>query len=157
MIRLATPDDVEPMLELGRRMHAESPVYAPHPFSDHMVRDFIHRAIADHMRYAAVAPMPAGRAAPLAGLMIGMIDVHFFGPTLIAQDQALYVAPEARGAGLAGAFLDHFADWARDAGAKVAVFATSAVPPRDRADDPLAHMCESRGYEQVGKSFQRRL
>lgn len=70
-------------------------------------------------------------------------DVEFDGTRLSAEVKRMYVAPGARGLGLARAMLAHLEDTARDAGAEAMVLETGLRQPEAIA------LYESAGYTQV--------
>jgi GNAT superfamily N-acetyltransferase len=67
-------------------------------------------------------------------------DVEVDGTSLTAEVKRMYVAPQARGLGLARAMLGHLEDTARAAGAEVMVLETGARQPEAIA------LYESSGY-----------
>jgi ribosomal protein S18 acetylase RimI-like enzyme len=71
-------------------------------------------------------------------------DVLVDGSSLTAEIKRMYVAPGARGLGLARAMLTHLEDTARASGAEVMVLETGMRQPEAIA------LYESSGYQQIG-------
>jgi len=113
-IRPATIEDLPALIDLGRRMHQESPRFSRLSFNDEKVRNLL--------MMATVSPnyclLVADNDGELMGGFAGFIAAHWFSDDLVASDLALFVQPGRRG-GMAGARLvKAFIAWAHDHGAK---------------------------------------
>jgi GNAT superfamily N-acetyltransferase len=113
-IRPATIEDLPALLELGRRMHQESPRFNRLSFNDEKVRNLL--------MMATVSPnycmLVADNDGEMVGGFAGFIAAHWFSDDLVASDLALFVQPGRRG-GLAGARLvKEFIAWAKERGPK---------------------------------------
>lgn len=93
MIRFATEQDVDALVALGARAHAESPRYRDLPFDAGHTEDFARAAI-DHKWSAVLVAEEDGQ---LVGVFIGTVIPHYFSTTRIGSNLVLYVAPERRG------------------------------------------------------------
>ncbi len=112
-IRQATLDDIPMLMEMGKRMHQESPRFRMMDFSE------------DKCRQLGEALIPSGsifiaeKEGEAVGMMIGFITEHYFGYDLMASDLAVYVVPEHRGGSLGVRLIKVFEQWAEDNGARV--------------------------------------
>lgn len=70
-------------------------------------------------------------------------DVEAFGTRLTAEVKRMYVAPAARGRGLARAMLSHLEEQARESGAETMVLETGTAQPEAMA------LYESAGYTRI--------
>ncbi len=80
--------------------------------------------------------------ASLGGSAVGCGALKPFpdGPTDVAEVKRMYVAPAARGRGVARAVLEHLEDWARARGYRIARLETGARQP------DAIHLYETAGY-----------
>lgn len=141
--------DIPTLVELGRRMHAESPRFA--------------RLAFDPQRLTAVAagliPNPdccilvGDNDGLLIGMFVGFVMQHFFSTASYASDMALYVTPEERGGTLAVRFLRRFESWAHDKGAAECVPGISTEVEVERT----ARLYERLGYKRSGLIMRRTL
>lgn len=113
MIRSATPDDIPRMIELGRAMHGESPVFCRLRFDADKLAATISNAIASAAGFAYVAE----QGAEVVGGMLAVITPHYFSHDLVACDLALFMAPEHRGGMAAVRLINAYAKWAEYHGA----------------------------------------
>lgn len=112
-IRLATSDDLAEIARLGRLMHDES-TFAPMDYDVDRVKETIGDLI-DKKQFVVVAEDNNG---DIVGGMAGMVTQSWFGSDMVANDLALFVAPDRRGGLLAARLIEAFVMWARLAGAK---------------------------------------
>lgn len=115
MIRAATLEDIPRMVELGRVMHGESPVFCRLRFDGAQLASTIASTIASPAGFAHVAE----HGGQVVGGMLAMVAPHYFSPDLVACDLALFMAPEHRG-GMAGVrLISAYVGWAESMGAAV--------------------------------------
>lgn len=148
-VRYARMSDVPALVELGRRMHAESPRFV--------------RLAFDPQRLAGVATnlipnkdcciLVGDNDGPLIGMFVGFVMQHFFSTASYASDMALYVTPEERGGSLAVRFLRRFESWSRDKGAAELVPGISTEVEVERT----ARLYERLGYKRSGLIMRRSL
>jgi GNAT superfamily N-acetyltransferase len=106
MIRSATFDDIEAIVALGARMHAESR-YSFMPFAPELLACTIGRLVADGNGFAVVGEEDG----TICALMLGGLAEQWFSYTLMAFEYAVYVAPERRGSMIAVRMLQAFKNW----------------------------------------------
>ena len=125
-----TNDDLGDIMEISRRMHAESPNYRDLPF-DHIA---VGAWAAMHIRADNMAAW--GVRSPrdeLIGGMFARIEPTYFGPATVAIEDALYVAPNYRGSRAAHRLLGAFAFWAKENNVDRMVVTPSTGINEDRA------------------------
>lgn len=142
MIRPATLADVAPLVELGARMHEESPRFSRLEFSADRLGATLKLLIESEAGFVHV--FESGGL--LLGGMVATIVPHWCSTDLVATDLALYVVPEARG-GMAPARLVHrYLQWAHDRGAKlVQIGVTTGVHTEE-----TARLLEALGLRRCG-------
>lgn len=148
-IRYARPTDVPALVELGRRMHVESPRFARLAFDPERLASVASNLIPN--KDCCVLVGDAGGV--LIGLFVGFVMQHFFSTASYATDLALYVTPEERGGTLAVRFLRRFEDWARTTGAAEIVPGISTEVEVERT----ARLYERLGYKRSGLIMRRSL
>jgi GNAT superfamily N-acetyltransferase len=119
MIRPATAEDFNTLLELGRAMHAES-WYRYLPFDDVKLHGVFEKLITDGYLRIHVAPNGS-----IDGGMAGYIGEFWFCTEKIASDYALFVRPNHRGSFTAVRLIQDFIEWAKERGAQEVSLAQS--------------------------------
>jgi GNAT superfamily N-acetyltransferase len=148
-VRPLDPEDVDRLVELGERMHAEG-AFAFLPFDREKVRLFA-------LRYAAPAPDRLGLVAELDGRLIGMfagrLAEYFFCHEKIASDMLLYIEPEARGSTAAGRLMRAYRAWAIERSAREVCLGTS-----NQVQGPATgRFYEVMGFHKAGALYKERL
>lgn len=113
MIRDMTGADIPEVLKLARLMHDESRFSGVFPFDEHKVHGILAHAIESE----AFAAWVADDGDELAGGFVGLATEQWFSTAIVAQDLAMFVRPERRGACVGVQFVERFKAWARDQGA----------------------------------------
>ena len=111
MIRHATPDDLPRLKEMGRAMHAESPVLSVFEID----MDKVEQSIVFGMKKGVVL-VHLDAAEAIDGVFLGVVNEWWFSRRLMFCDLAFYVVPESRGGLVAFRLLRAALDWARDQG-----------------------------------------
>ena len=145
-VRRMAEQDIEPMVEMGAAMHAES-AFAPLDYSREKCRLLCRRYI-EHpdANFGAVASLEG----QLVGMYMGYITPYFFGNDTIATDILWYVRPEHRGSRAGMLLLSAFQDWAREQGAaEVCAGVSTAVEP-----EKTGAALERWGYRHVGGIYK---
>jgi GNAT superfamily N-acetyltransferase len=139
------PAELAEVILLASEMHAESPAYRDMPFDPVQTGGWI----AMHIRLEDMAAWgvwtPTGE---LAGVMFASVAETFFGPTLLAQEDGIYVRPKYRGTTATAALLvERYLAWARQKGAfRADVTLTAGI------DDSRAFAFFARyGFTRVGQ------
>lgn len=117
MIRDATHDDVLILLELGRRLHAESPRFSRLAFNDEKAGNFLRFLIESPDGWLVVAEKE-GR---VVGGMAALAYSEWFTHDKIVADVSLFMLPEHRGSFLSARLIRAFDVWSAGTGAKYAV------------------------------------
>lgn len=112
MIRSATPADIPTLLALGEAMHRESPQFAPFKWSAHKVSQLIEWLIQDEDGMALVCECDG----EIVGGFLCVIAEQFFSFDRFAQDYALFVKPDRRGAHAGKQLIEEFKAWAKAKG-----------------------------------------
>lgn len=143
MIRLATVDDIEAVLRLGRQMHAEG-AFRSVALDEDKVRDMIGRCIAH-----GFACVNEGREG-VDGLLLGHVAEFWYSRATCASDLAFYVRPDRRGSIAAVRLIQAFVAWGRDAGAAKVVIAQSSGVRVEEA----THLLTGMGFAYRGGVFE---
>lgn len=149
MIRQATLADVAAMVELGRSMHDESPLWSRLRYNPEKVAVIIERLITLEGGFAWVG----GSNGSLAGGMIGFAEEHWMSGDRVATELALFVERTARGALLAGRLLTAFVAWAETEKARLVLAGASTGLEPERT----AQFYERFGFSRNGAIALERL
>lgn len=137
MIRAATNDDVPRMVELGELMHAESPRWSRLSYDRGKVAALLADLIASPEGFAWVACDESGG---VVGGLIAFIGEHWSSRDRVAQELALFVEQNKRGA-LCAARLIAVADaWAEGCGVKWLEAGTSSGVAPERTTQLYEHL-----------------
>ena len=147
MIRPATMHDIPALLELGRAMHAESPVFRWFAWSNAKVGELIEWLIASDDGLALVYD---DGGAIVAGFL-GVITEQFFSHDRFAQDYALFVAPTARGTNIGRKLVLQYRAWAAAAGVPATIGVSTGVEV-----EATGMMLESCGFDRYGALYEAR-
>jgi GNAT superfamily N-acetyltransferase len=146
MIRVATPDDFSALLDLGRKMHAESR-YREYSLDDDKLLQHFNAARANGFLivFERVGKVEAGF---LAG-----IGEMWFGRDLAAFDLAMFVQPDRRGGFIAAMMIEAYIEWAIQSGAKeISIGTTTGVNT-----EAACRLYEKVGFEPVGSAYRMRV
>lgn len=116
MIRRATTADVAALVELGRAMHAESPTHSRLSFSAARVTQLVSSMIARPLTALVLVSENEG---VIDGAALAHIEPHWYSDDLVAQELAVYVAPNKRGTLRAARLVASIDAWACAMGAKM--------------------------------------
>lgn len=147
MIRPATPKDIHALVDLGRRMHDESPHYSRLKYSPVKVGIMIERLIELENGFVWVGD----RDGDIVGALLGICDEHWMSSERVATEIALYVAQDYRGAILATRLLTEFMTFATYQRAKLTVVGASSGLDNER----VAAFYERFGFERVSIGLER--
>lgn len=100
MIRAGTPQDVDVMIDLGRKMHAESPRFSLRKFCPEVVRATLNQLLSIDGGIVLLYE----RDGHVIGGFLGLIGQDWYSTDLVANDYALFLDPDHRG-GIAAARL----------------------------------------------------
>jgi len=115
MIRAATIDDTQALLELGRRMLEEAPNFRALPFSASRLEATLLRLIGDDEALVTVAE----RDGIVIGALIAIASVHWASEVAVVSELAFFVVPEARGALVALGLIARLKEFTLECGAKL--------------------------------------
>jgi GNAT superfamily N-acetyltransferase len=147
-IRKAVEADIPTLVELGRRLHDESPHFVRYEYSSEKVAALARRLIVGE---SLLSPPPGGVLVAelegrIVGMIVGLVIEHFFGSSRFATDLTFYVAPEHRGGSTAVRLIRAFEEWARENGAQYFVPGTSTEIQPERTLELYKHL----GYRLSG-------
>lgn len=142
MIRDATEDDVPTLVELGRLMHAESPVFSRLTFDPERFSVTVRNTIQSPAGFAKVVETEG----QVVGGMLAFVIPHFCSSDLVACDVGLFMHPDFRGGTGAARLLTLYRAWADEHGAKIIQLGimTGVQVQRTQA------MCERMGWALSG-------
>lgn len=142
-------EDIDAIIEMGLRMHAES-AYSFLPFE----REKVRRTVVSFLEDTA---NQCGLVADNAGCLVGMLGGHtgdyFFCDTLVAYDAVFYVEPDYRGSTVAPRLIRAFREWAISRGAAEVCLGISTNVNAART----GKFYERLGFQQVGSIYKQRL
>ena len=145
MIRVATLDDIERIVEIGKVMHQES-AYKDLPFDAEKVSHLMAGLID-----GAGVVFVAERAGHIIGGFAGGISEFWFCTSLHAFDFGLFILPEHRGGSAAIRLLAAFEHWAKDSGA---VWCDVGITTGVHLEQST-RLYEKLGYNQSGILFRK--
>lgn len=143
MIRQATHDDIGMLLGFAEAMHAASPRYRRLKFSPEKMEQTLLVLLDSAAGFLRIAVADDGRC---VGVMAGVVAEHWLSTDSVATDLALFVTPDARGAGAADALVQAFKMWASECGAVWPQVGVSA----GIADAEAVRLYERNGFKQCG-------
>lgn len=115
LIRDATPDDLDLLMDIAQAMHQESPRFSKLAFSEAKVLQL----------YVGLMELPNGLLAVaekdgvVVGGVAGIVTEHWFSTDLTANEFAVFILPEHRGGMTAARLVQHYVQWAKAQGAKL--------------------------------------
>ena len=154
-VRIGTHEDIPAVVDLGARLHAESPTYRDFPYSRIKVRAVLQQCVGTLMAPAEDAVMlVAEEDGRLIGMLLGYLTEGVFVEDLvIATDLTFYVEPEHRGTMAAVRLLKAFEVWARTHGA---THIAPGISTRIN-DERTQRFYERLGYASSGMSMTKRI
>ncbi|MFT3720415.1 GNAT family N-acetyltransferase [Pseudorhodoferax sp.] len=111
MVRNATPEDLDALVELGAVMHAESPRFSRLAFAPHVLRATLLHVMAEHFL------MVAEEGGKIIGGMAAVCAPHWSSLDRVATDLALFIHPDHRGGIAPARLVNQYRIWARAKGA----------------------------------------
>jgi GNAT superfamily N-acetyltransferase len=149
VIRPVRYEDIDEIIEMGARMHAES-AYDFLPFDRDKVRHLI-TTYAENPESRCV--LVAEEKDILVGMFGGYLTNYFFCNETLACDITLFVAQEYRGSSAAVRLIRAFRDWAAARGAREICLGVSTDVNRERT----GKFYERMGFARVGGIYKQRL
>lgn len=142
MIRAAALTDVGPLVQLGARMHEESPRFSRLRFDAGRLSATLKLLIESDGGFVMVYES----GGILLGGMVATIVPHWCSTDLVATDLALYVVPEARGGMAPARLVQRYLHWAKERGATlVQIGVTTGVHTEE-----TARLLEALGLRRCG-------
>ena len=149
VVRLIRPDDVEAIIEMGARMHAEG-AYSFLPYDRDKVRSFIGTFLGDDETRCGLVAEESGL---LVGMFAGYLNQYYFCNERAAFDLVLFVDRAHRHGTAAVRMVRAFCAWAAARGAAEVGFGISSNVDQDRT----GRFYERLGLTRVGGIYKRRL
>lgn len=142
MIRAAVPADIPALIEMGRRMVAESPRYRDERLSDERLKDTLSLLIESAFGFVHVIEVD-GR---LVGTALAAADQHWCLDGLFAQELVLFVDREHRGGLAATRLVTHMVAWAKTMGCRKLIAGAST----GIADQKVVDLYQTLGFDVYG-------
>ncbi|WP_439606866.1 GNAT family N-acetyltransferase [Hydrogenophaga sp.] len=114
MIRPANPFDLPALLDLGERMHAESPRFSRLTFSSARLHNTLRSLLDNPAGFLWVAEQGV-----VIGGMAGIIGPHWASDDLVATDLALFIDEKQRGGMSTARLVTEYKRWAHQRGARI--------------------------------------
>ncbi len=141
IIRQATQDDVDALVDIGRVMHAESS-FAPMDY-DPAVCSKTFLGLIKSGQFAVVVE----HEGQIIGGMLGIITPSWFGKDWVANDIALFMLPSHRRGSAAVRMVDTFIAWGKAAGVK------QIRPGVSTGCEVAERIYEAKGFARCGAIF----
>lgn len=148
-IRRATFDDKYALLELGRKMHAESPRFSKLEYSDAKAEQLFNVLLSNPNGVVLIADDES----QIIGMMAGFASEHFFSQQLFASDFVLFIEPEHRGGTAAMRLVKEFEKWATDLGVAEIVLGISTEVHAERTAELYGRL----GFDRSGFTMIKRV
>lgn len=108
-VRAATLQDVETLVEFGKRLTQESPIFSKQGFNESGARELFELLI---RRYGSIFIVSDEYNNPVGGI-IGAINTDWRTGHKIAFEQGVYVLPEYRCSNAAKSLINAFVGWSK--------------------------------------------
>lgn len=145
-MRLAIHDDVDEIVALGAKMHAESPRFSKFPYNEAKLATLAHHLIGWKDGLILVCE---DELHTIVGMYVGVVSDHYFSDARYATDLLLYVDPKHRGGLCAVRMIRAFAEWAKGRGAlEIAPGCSTEVEPQK-----VRKLYEALGFRTAGYLF----
>ncbi|HAV56900.1 MAG: GNAT family N-acetyltransferase [Acinetobacter sp. GWC1_38_13] len=108
-VRAATLKDIETLVDFGKRLTKESPIFSKQGFSESGAREVFGLLI---RRYGSIFIVSDEYSNPV-GAVIGAINSDWRTGHKIAFEQGVYVLPEYRRSNAAKSLIDAFIGWSK--------------------------------------------
>lgn len=108
-VRAATLKDIETLVDFGKRLTKESPIFSKQGFSESGAQELFELLI---RRYGSIFIVSDEYGNPV-GAVIGAINSDWRTGHKIAFEQGVYVLPEYRRSNAAKSLIDAFIGWAK--------------------------------------------
>lgn len=142
--------DVEIVVDMAKRMHAESPVYRDYPFSEVIMRSWVVAAIEKpNSCFCAVA----WKNGEIIGAFLGLAGHMLFSECRRADELGFYVYEQFRGGRAALLLVKAFEEWAKRVGCVLVMTGVSAGITDERA----ISFYERLQYKKHGATFRREI
>jgi GNAT superfamily N-acetyltransferase len=150
-IRTAFPADIDALIELGRQIIAESPRYSRLQYDEGKVGNALLDLMDSDDGFVRIAIDHVGGIDKPIGMAIAFATEEWFASDKLAQELVLYVTPEYRTTGIAGAMIDSMDRWAHELG----VLWSQGGSMTGIQDEAVARLYESRGWVRVGVGLEK--
>ena len=147
MIREPRPSDLGDLLELMRKMHAETR-FSAFSLSEERVLEGLSGLLNPENGYFGRILEVKGR---VCGVFFGHCGELWFSEELCGFDDVWYVAPEARGCLGSVRMVREFAEWCQNKGCSAALVGVSSGVMMHRTGSLL----ETLGYDRIGGLYRR--
>lgn len=141
MLRPATPNDEEALLDLGERMHSES-IYASVSFNRERARKELRFSMTNGCVFVLADDKPFG-------VIMGHVKKPWFSDDLVGFEEAFYVIPERRFGRYAAELIFSWATWCIENGAVLLRPTTSC------GSYAAERLYGKLGFEPVGQAFMK--
>lgn len=141
-IRKATLDDVRTLVDFGKRLTKESPVFSKQGFDEYSAADLFAYLINKHESIFLAQDQYQN---PI-GTLIGVVDTDWRTGHKLAFEQGVYVLPEYRRSDAAKKLIHTFVEWAKNQDADRIQLGTMTGIQADK----VVKLYESLGFSLVG-------
>lgn len=148
-VRPAKQQDIEQIIEMGARMHAEG-AYAFLPYDPDKVRRLIISYLQDSETRCGLV---VEHDNALAGMLAGYLTDYFFCDEKLACDMVVFVDRPFRGSSAGARLIRAFRDWAAARGAREVCLGISSGVNADSA----GKFYERMGLTHAGDIYKQRL
>lgn len=149
LVRAATLEDLDTLVDWGKRLTNESPRFKKQGFDEKRARNVFAYLIDKHGSIMIVMDEYQNPV----GTLIGALDTDWRTGQMLAFEQGIYVLPEYRNTGAASALVKSFEVWATVHGADRIQIGTMTGIHAERT----VSLYESLGFELVGYVLEKEI
>lgn len=149
LVRAATLEDLDTLVDWGKRLTNESPRFKKQGFDEKRARNVFAYLIDKHGSIMIVMDEYQNPV----GTLIGALDTDWRTGQMLAFEQGIYVLPEYRNTGAASALVKSFEAWATVHGADRIQIGTITGIHAERT----VKLYESLGFELVGYVLEKEI
>tara|TARA_A100001515_G_scaffold21805_1_gene16562 strand:- start:48 stop:494 length:447 start_codon:yes stop_codon:yes gene_type:complete len=148
MIRFIQENDIDDVLNLGKKFHKESPIFNVYKWDENKTKNFISKIIKNEDRCGILAY----DGDELVGMIFGSIETFYFSNEKSLHEYFIYIKKHKRGTKLVFKLLKKWAEWGKKFNVND-VWLKSTTGIKSKKTNELF---ERLGFKQIGNTYRRR-
>tara|TARA_R100001594_G_scaffold143333_1_gene191180 strand:- start:2027 stop:2476 length:450 start_codon:yes stop_codon:yes gene_type:complete len=149
MIRFIQEKDIDDVLNLGKKLHKESPIFNVYKWNEEKARKFIIDIIYDDNQCGILA---FDDNLDLSGMILGYIDSFYFSKEISLQEHFIYIEKEKRGTKMVFKLLKEWVEWGKSKNAIDVWLKSTTGINRDKT----SKLFNKLGFSEIGQTYRRR-